>query len=71
MIDAIDIPDQIEVIDSLTSDETGDALSAKQGKVLKGLIDNLSIQSSTGHVHANMDLLNSLTQNDLDLWNGY
>lgn len=36
-----DIP---QVIDNLTSDSTEDALSAKQGKVLKGLVDDLSVE---------------------------
>lgn len=36
------------VVDSLTSDSTTSSLSAKQGKVLKGLLDG---KSNTGHTH--------------------
>lgn len=36
------------VVDSLTSDSTTSSLSAKQGKVLKALIDN---KSNSGHTH--------------------
>ena len=36
------------VVDNLTSDSTTSSLSAKQGKVLKGLIDG---KSNTGHTH--------------------
>lgn len=36
------------VVDNLTSDSTTSSLSAKQGKVLKGLIDG---KSNSGHTH--------------------
>lgn len=36
------------VVDNLTSDSTTSSLSAKQGKVLKGLLDG---KSNTGHTH--------------------
>jgi hypothetical protein len=37
----------VNVIDNLTSTSTSDALSAYQGKILKGLIDNLSTSSGS------------------------
>lgn len=41
------------IVDNLTSDETGKALSAAQGKVLKGLIDRIdvSLGGLTGAMH--------------------
>lgn len=36
------------VVDNLNSDSTTDALSAKQGKVLKEMIDNIDIGEETG-----------------------
>ena len=47
--------DGTTVVDSLTSDSTTDALSAKQGKVLKGLIDGMvPIDQGTGTDNANV-----------------
>lgn len=49
------IKDGVEIIDSLDSDSDAKALSAKQGKVLKDLIDNLGVPA-----------LNDLTDVDFD-----
>ena len=58
----------INVVNNLTSNSTTDALSAKQGKVLKGLVDNLSKTNVQKHyiTLANSDLgihVNSDTDN--------
>ena len=57
----------ILVINNLESDSSTDALSAKQGKVLKGLIDDLVI-SGGNHFHENKEVLDEITQTDLTNW---
>jgi hypothetical protein len=52
----------ITVVDDLTSDSTTDALSAKQGKVLKGLIDGVSESIPT--------TLSELENDEELLWSG-
>lgn len=56
------------VINNLTSNSSTDALSAYQGKVLKGLIDDLVI-SGGNHTHDNKAVLDEITQTDLDNYN--
>lgn len=46
---------QDSIADNLTTDDATKVLSAKQGKVLKDLI------STSGHTHANADVLNKLS----------
>jgi hypothetical protein len=60
----------IIVIDNLTSNDSDNALSAKQGKVLKELIDNLEITGTDSHTHANLTVLNGITNSSVDAWNG-
>jgi hypothetical protein len=48
------------VVDNLTSNSSTDALSAKQGKVLKGLIDDLVI-SGGNHSHDNKSVLDQIS----------
>jgi hypothetical protein len=57
------------IIDNLLSDSSTSCLSANQGRILKEMIDNIEISGSgDGHVHVNLDVLNSITQTDLDHW---
>ena len=53
----------IIVIDNLTSNDSDNALSAKQGKVLKDLID--SIEGGDGHTHANQGILDGITNSSI------
>ncbi len=59
----------IIVIDNLTSNDSDNALSAKQGKVLKDLIDNLEITGTDSHTHANLSVLNGISSTDVTNWN--
>lgn len=55
-----------DLVDALTSEETEKALTAAQGKVLKGLIDALEEAVNTKlnaiHEHDNLDVLENITQ---------
>ena len=60
-----DISGMFNVINNLQSDSESDALSAKQGKELKTLIDKVA-----SHKHDNLDALNLITSESIELWNG-
>lgn len=60
-----DIVGLFNVINNLQSDSETDALSAKQGKELKTLIEN-----SSSHAHENLDALNLITSENIESWNG-
>lgn len=60
-----DISGMFNVINNLQSDNESDALSAKQGKELKLLIDKIA-----NHKHDNLDALNLITSESIELWNG-
>ena len=59
-----DITGLFNVINNLQSDSETDALSAKQGKELKLLIDKF-----VSHKHDNLDALNLITTESVQLWN--
>ena len=59
-----DITGLFNVINNLQSDSETDALSAKQGKELKALIDK-----AANHGHDNLDALNLITTENIELWN--
>ena len=59
-----DITGLFNVINNLQSDSETDALSAKQGKELKALIDK-----AANHSHDNLDALNLITAENIELWN--
>ena len=52
------------VVDTLTSTSTTTALSANQGRVLKGLIDGID-----AHSHDNKEALDTITATDIANWN--
>ena len=56
-----EITDMFEVIDTLASDSTTDALSAKQGKELKAKIDAI-------HTHTNKEELDKITSGKVVTW---
>jgi hypothetical protein len=60
-----------QVVDNLTSVETTKALSANQGKVLKGLIDTINgvLQSDDGTLDELQEIVNYIKQNKTDLQN--
>ena len=52
----------IIVIDNLNAENDSDnALSARQGYVLKQLIDNLEITGTDSHTHSNLTVLNGIS----------
>lgn len=58
----MDITDMFTVVDSLTSDSITDALSAKQGKELKKILDKNT------HGHTNLTALNLITDSKISEW---
>jgi hypothetical protein len=60
-----------QVVDNLTSVESTKALSANQGKVLKGLIDTINgvLQSDDGTLDELQEIVNYIKQNKTDLQN--
>jgi len=59
----------INIIDNLTSSSTGAALSANQGRILKDLIDNIEVTGEGAHTHANLNVLNGITDSSVNAWN--
>ena len=60
----------IIVIDNLNAENDSDnALSARQGYVLKQLIDNLEITGTDSHTHANLSILNGINNTSISNWN--
>ena len=63
-----DITDMFNVVNSLTSTSTTDALSANQGKLLKDRIDTLEQSAEGIHSHANKLTLDKITEEKLTEW---